>query len=199
LFEWQIPKQYVEHNVSVQTLLSRGFDFKEYLVYDKVDRGIDKSSLPKFSTFIAWVAERISNSSIDGYGFGRYLAHIARCFGARAPVLEITLQILNDCAGHFSVITEDGSKKRQPYTKDFYWILDGIYEGIFDLWLVDSTFILDHRNFLKWSKSVRNDVEWLWVDYRVDLHHVDRTKRRLEECEKRIEIAIEEEAVAIGL
>jgi hypothetical protein len=29
-------------------------------------------------------------------------------------------------------MTEDGSEKWQPYTKDFSWILDGIDEGIVD-------------------------------------------------------------------
>ncbi|OQE21418.1 hypothetical protein PENFLA_c014G05630 [Penicillium flavigenum] len=204
LFEWQIPEQYVEHTVSVQTLLSRGLDLNEYL-----DHGDDESSLPKLSTFITRVAQGISNSSIDGYGFGRHLAHIAQCFGARAPVLEIALQILNDCPRYFSVITKDGSEKWQPYTKDFYWILDGIDESLFDFWLADSTFILDHRNFVEWSKSVRNEVKWMWVDYSVDLYHdictgtnsdyVDKEKQRLKEYEDNIEIEIEEEAVAIGL
>lgn len=102
------------YRLSPHTLLSRGLDLKEYL-----DHGDDESSLPKLSTFITRVAEGTSNSSIDGYGFGRHLAHIARCFGARAPVLEIAFQILNDCTRYFSVITKDGSEKWQPYTKDF--------------------------------------------------------------------------------
>ncbi|KAF3019918.1 hypothetical protein E8E15_003733 [Penicillium rubens] len=204
LFEWQIPDQYVEHIISVKTLLSRGLDLKEYL-----DHGDDKRSLPKLSTFISRVAEGISNDSIDGYDFGRNLADIAQCFGARAPVLEIAWQILYDCPPYFSVMTEDGSEKWQPYTKDFSWILDGIDEGIVDFWLTDSTFILDHRNFVEWSESMRNEVKWMWVDYIVDLYHdicagtntdyVYKEEQRLKEYEENIEIEIEEEAVAIGL
>ncbi|KAJ5844959.1 hypothetical protein N7534_008628 [Penicillium rubens] len=204
LFEWQIPDQYVEHIVSVKTLLSRGLDLKEYL-----DHGDDKRPLPKLSTFISRVAEGISNDPIDGYGFGRNLAHIAQCFGARAPVLEIAWQILYDCPPYFSVMTEDGSEKWQPYTKDFSWILDGIDECIFDFWLADITFILDLRNFVEWSESMRNEVEQMWADYSVDLYHdictgtntdyVYKETQRLKEYEENIEIEIEEEAVAIGL
>lgn len=52
-------------------------------------------------------------------------------------------------------------------------------------------------------------MEWMWVDYSVDLHHdvctgensdyADKEKQRTNEYEDNIEIEIEEEAVAIGL
>ncbi|KAJ6159661.1 hypothetical protein N7497_004198 [Penicillium chrysogenum] len=200
LFEWQIPDQYVEHIVSVKTLLSRGLDLKEYL-----DHGHDKRSLPKLSTFISRVAEGISNDSIDGYGFGRH--HNVSVPGHRFWKSPGRFWMI--APPYFSVITEDGSEKWQAYTKDFSWILDGIDECIFDFWLADSTFILDHRNFVEWSESMRNEVKWMWVDYSVDLYHdicagtntdyVYKEEQRLKEYEENIEIEIEEEAVAIGL
>jgi hypothetical protein len=62
---------------------------------------------------------------------------------------------------------------------------------------------------VEWSKSVRNEVEWLWMDYSVYLYHdictginseyIDKEKQRLKKYEENIEIEIEEEAMAIGL
>ncbi|KAJ5454908.1 hypothetical protein N7530_012677 [Penicillium desertorum] len=142
LFEWKIPKQSVKHT-AVETLLSRGLDLEMYLDHDH-NNG---DRLPSLQTVRSIMAEGTSDASIDGYGFGRYLANIARCFGARAPTQEIALRLLEDCPRYFRVIREDQSVKWQSYTKDFSWILDGIEEGLIDFWLADSTFVHEFLAF----------------------------------------------------
>ncbi|CAG7974393.1 unnamed protein product [Penicillium olsonii] len=196
IFEWQIPQQYVEHIVSVETILSRGIDLREYL-----DHGDNGSRLPNLSTFMARLSGGISRH--DGYGFGRHVARIARCFGARAPVQEIALRILEDCPGYFNILTVE------PDTRYFYWVDLGIEEEMFDSWLGNSTFLLRRRDFEERSKHMRDNVEWMWVDHNLDFyqdselgissHYADEARQRLEKYEENIEIEIEEEAVAIGL
>jgi hypothetical protein len=91
----------VKHTVSVKTLLSRGLDLEMYLDHDHGDR------FPSLQTVRSIIAKGILDSSIDGYGFGRYLADIARYFGARALTQEIALRLLEDCPRYFRVNRED--------------------------------------------------------------------------------------------
>lgn len=205
LFEWKIPEKSVKHTVSVKTLLSRGLDLEIYLNRDH-NHG---DRLPSLQTVRSMMAEGISDSSIEGYDFGRYLAHIAQCFGARAPTQEIALRLLEDCPRSYRVMREGEPAKWQRYTNNFYWILDGIEEGLIDSWLADITFIHEFQAFSEWSDSLKTEVEDMRVDYSVDQYQktstgtlsntVDENWQWLKDYEKNIDTLIEEEAVAIGL
>ncbi|GFF60995.1 hypothetical protein IFM51744_10551 [Aspergillus udagawae] len=95
IFEWEVPEQYVEHRVSLQTLLDRGLDLCDYL--DETDH------LPDLKTLRKEMTKRLLNPSFSGYDIGRSLGRMARCFGARAPVYEIASQLLTDCPRRIGV------------------------------------------------------------------------------------------------
>ncbi|KAL4874964.1 hypothetical protein BJY04DRAFT_202859 [Aspergillus karnatakaensis] len=89
VFEWEIPEKYVKHRVSLQTLLDRGLDLRDYLD--------DPEDFPNLHTVREQITERVLNPSFHGYDIGRSLGQMARCFGARAPVHKIASQIMADC------------------------------------------------------------------------------------------------------
>ncbi|KAH8430042.1 uncharacterized protein LDX57_007713 [Aspergillus melleus] len=89
IFEWEIPEQYVEHRVSLQTLLDRGLDLRDYLD--------DTKRLPDLQTLRQEMTEHRLNPYFTGDNISRSLGRMARCFGARAPVPEIASQIMADC------------------------------------------------------------------------------------------------------
>ncbi|KAF2676369.1 hypothetical protein K458DRAFT_410580 [Lentithecium fluviatile CBS 122367] len=97
IFEWEIPEKYLIHKVSVETLIERGFDMKEYL-FD--------GALPSTSTLREEVATRILKPLNGGYHIGLNLGLLARRFGARAPVRQIALQLHQDYS-HVRIIDDD--------------------------------------------------------------------------------------------
>ena len=80
LFDWEIEEKYVEHIVSLQTLIERG-----------IGRYIDLEIMG-MSSLQQRLEERIR--LLDGFESGLYFARIAQCFGARAPVSGIAHQLL---------------------------------------------------------------------------------------------------------
>jgi hypothetical protein len=98
LFERGIPKNYVQHKVSLRKLLEGGLRVKSFLDADK--------NLP---STLRGLKKLITSELLNGdaYGAGRWLGGVARAFGIRAPFYEIAHKILSDCLKGFSCIDED--------------------------------------------------------------------------------------------
>ncbi|KAJ5562765.1 hypothetical protein N7461_001526 [Penicillium sp. DV-2018c] len=197
IFEWEIEYQYVEHMVSVETLLDRGLDLDSYLQNDR---------LPDLRGFRGLMIDMILDLPLDGYSVGRELGRMARCFGARAPVKEIANSLLTDCPTWISVneerqnvkwtITEgsnDGEYRIVSLEdidfEHFYWISQGMNEVLFDSWLQDSDFIQEciaHAELAKVWNGVNSDP-------------ATDEARTLQSREQEIHDLIERHAVSIGL
>ncbi|KAJ5464318.1 uncharacterized protein N7458_000004 [Penicillium daleae] len=109
LFEREIPKAYVKHNVSLEKLLEGGLSVKSFLDADK-----------NFPSTLRSLQRLVMRELLDGdaYGVGRWLGGIARAFGIGAPFYEIAHNILSDCLKRFSCIDED---HQYGY---FHWVDD---------------------------------------------------------------------------
>jgi hypothetical protein len=102
IFEWEIPEKYIVHKVSVQTLLERGLNMERYCDYSN-----DKRQLPPAYLLRQDIAKHILDpGNNDAYEIGMSLGHMARCFGARAPVCDIAHLLLSECT-QFSHVDHD--------------------------------------------------------------------------------------------
>jgi hypothetical protein len=208
IFKWEIEHQYVEHMVSVETLLDRGLDLDTYLQNDR---------LPSLRAFRDLMINTIRGPPADGYSVRRELGRMARCFGARAPVEEIAHSFLTDCPTNIFVDNdrENVTWKRsgaKPVDVDFehiYWISQGIDEALFDLWLADSNFTEDCITHAELTNALTSEMEILWelhwedlcfeVWNRVNSDSAADEARRLRCREQGIRNQIERHAVSIGL
>jgi hypothetical protein len=84
LFEWEIPRRYVEHRVSVKTLLDR-----------RIEKEIDLGFRDFRTTRNALIKE--IRDSDDAYGTGRLLGSLAQAFGTGAYTYEIAFHTLYNC------------------------------------------------------------------------------------------------------
>ena len=153
VFEWGIPEDYVEHKVSLQTLMDRGL------------RIGDVSSTKEF---------RVSSSrEFEGgcpFEIGLSLGFFARNFGARAPLTWIAHQLYYDCVrpwvdddGGFDMVTlryahlHRGSERVE---------LDrGVETALLDWWLADNEFALNYKEFERWKKAVEDDLAWEHIEF----------------------------------
>lgn len=217
IFEWEIEYQYVEHMVSVETLLDRGLDLDSYLQNDR---------LPDLRGFRGLMIDMILGLPLDRYSVGRELGRMARCFGARAPVKEIAHGLLTDCPTWISVneerqnvkwtITEDSDNGEYRIVsledidlEHFYCISQGRNEALFDFWLQDSDFIQDCIAHAELANDLTAEMEILWELYWDNLHfevwngvNLDPATdeaRTLQSREQEIHDLIERHAVSIGL
>lgn len=125
LFEREIPRSYLEHNVSLKELIKRGLSDGMFLDAERSFAG----TLEEF--------RRVIMSAIlsDAYDAGCWLGGIFRAFGARAPVYEIASKIFSDSLGNFRHIDQN------PQYVNVYWANDqkdlefhgGIEFGICDI------------------------------------------------------------------
>ncbi|CAJ2510567.1 Uu.00g095360.m01.CDS01 [Anthostomella pinea] len=116
VFEWEIPEHYVEHRVSVQTLIDRGLDLRNYRV-------TNEALLPAISELRSVLAKKLLEFSRGGnysreddcYDTGVNLAFWARDFGARAPTRYIANQMFNDLLGPVTYFCGDDQRMRFSY------------------------------------------------------------------------------------
>jgi hypothetical protein len=190
LFEWEIPKKYFIHKVSVATLLQRGFSMEEYLVNEKLPR---TSILRKhFASFF--------DPSNGGYSIGLELGSLVRPFGARAPLYQIALQIQLDCAyiDSYNQTVEFSYGKDKVYDLDFADICDieeGVETALVDYWLLDAEFLDRYEGHSAWALQVKAEVEEEW---NLSLQGSDdyiRYKKNKEGATQ----AIEKAAIELGL
>lgn len=208
IFEWEIEHQYVEHMVSVETLLKRGLHLHAFLQDDR---------LPSLREFRDLMINMIVEPPADGYSVGRELGRIARCFGARAPVEEIAHSFLTDCPTGIFVdndrqnVTWKRSGAEPVYIdlEHIYWISRGIDEALFDLWLADSNFTEHRITHAELTNALTSEMEILWELYWEDLcfevwngfnsDSAADEARRLRCLEQEIHGQIERHAISIGL
>jgi hypothetical protein len=88
LFEWEIPREYVEDHVSVKTLLKREIGW--LLGLQNCAKGF-----PGFRDVQNMLVDIILES--DPYSIGRWLGSLAQAFGARTCTYELAFQILREC------------------------------------------------------------------------------------------------------
>ena len=143
IFEWEIPKKYVIHEVSVETLMQRGFNMSEFLVNDK--RG--GVTLPRIPELKKNFAKAILGSSDNAYEVGIYLGLLARSFGARSPLHQIILQLQLDCF-RINTVNPDDQLFRFSYDDDFPAIENGVDEVLIDWWLTDPDFCVEYEDHL---------------------------------------------------
>ncbi|KOS46811.1 hypothetical protein ACN38_g2276 [Penicillium nordicum] len=113
LFEWEIPRSYLKHNVSLRELFKGGRSIGSFLDTN----GSFPGTLEEFRKLI------MSEILLDAYGAGRWIGGIARAFGVRAPVYEIANGICSDSLGSFRRIDEDS---QYFYV---YWANDNGFHG----------------------------------------------------------------------
>lgn len=93
IFEWEIPEKCIVHEVSVQTLLGSGLDLGRYSGYSNGRRRLSPAFHLRQKT-----AKHILDPSNSGHDIASSLGFMARHFGARAVVCDITHQILFECS-----------------------------------------------------------------------------------------------------
>lgn len=164
LFEWGIPEKYFIHRVSVETLMKRGFNMSEFLV----DNDFGVTVLPFTPKLKDDFARAILESSDDPHEVGIYLGLLARSFGARSPLRQITLQLQLDCF-HITSIDHDDQVFRLSYDDDFRAIEDGVDVILFDWWLTDPDFYGACKDHLAWAEQTRGDVETEMELYKTEM------------------------------
>ncbi|PMD43676.1 hypothetical protein L207DRAFT_631740 [Hyaloscypha variabilis F] len=207
VFEWAIPEKYVVHEVSLETLMSRGL--QEHLFSNR-------------STMEARCSTAEELQQQGPWEIGITLGLFARKFGARAPLDWISHQLFHDCV-RAKIMSDD--VVRLYYTHgdteivDFQFFCDlddGINTSLCDLWLSDIDFFLDYEEFREWRDVTEDSMSWDLIEFWETWHDVDcdGTVKELSAKEKLIyneeknkllvehekkRAAIEAEAVKIGL
>lgn len=205
VFEWAIPKNYVVHKVSLQTLMKRGLQRHSFLQ-------------PSTKEVRCHIARQLQQH--DPWEIGITLGLFAQKFGARAPLHWISHQLFRDCTW---VNIEDGDVVLN-YTHGHTEIVDiqffsdlgdGIDTGLCDLWLSDIGF-LEYEEFKEWRDVTEDNMAWeliefweTWLD--VDCDGIfkdlsakeklscDRAQNKLSVEHEKMRAAIEAEAVMLGL
>ncbi|KFY42044.1 hypothetical protein V494_02645 [Pseudogymnoascus sp. VKM F-4513 (FW-928)] len=88
IFEWAIPEKYVVHEVSLQTLIERGFQEHYFLRPSTCE--VRSTSEVRYYT-----AQEFKRH--DPWGVGVTIGFFAQTFGARAPLDWIAHQLFYDC------------------------------------------------------------------------------------------------------
>lgn len=183
VFEWQIPEQYIQHRVSLATLMSRGLDWTRYGV-------VERHSLPNTMELRQLIAaDLVPGKWNDPFDIGLSLGLFAKQFGARAPLDWIAHQLFLDCFW----ATPVGCFKKCD---------DGIDVALMDWWLADTDFFQNYQWFKEWKSAEEESIQWNWVDIRglsqdenADPHKVLQLHARNDDIRQ----DIEEHAIEIGL
>jgi hypothetical protein len=159
VFEWAIPEKYVLHKISLQTSMDRGLKWEKYLIQG--GRELQLLSTAELRSCIA----RDLQPARPWYGsweIGVRLAGFARKFGARAPLDWIAYRLFYDCVRR-KIVDEDVIRVNYAHGHsetvdfDFFCELDhGIEIGLYDWWLADIDFFLDHEEFKEWRDAMED-------------------------------------------
>lgn len=206
VFERKIPNLYVEHMVSLKTLLNRGLDLETHL---------QGSFLPELQEFRCSMVNMILSKPMDGYSVGRELGHMAKCFGARAPVKTIAHGLLTNCPTWISYnknsqwVKWEWKIDANVYTSEcfdsehLYWISQGISDVLFDCWLADGDFIEDcitHNELVNDLTAELEILREIYFERIIDYPgSAAEDAFELERRENEFHDIIERHAVSIGL
>jgi hypothetical protein len=155
LFEWEIPERYIVHEVSVETLMNRGFDMKHYL---------RNGMFPRTSELRKAFASAMLSPSQHPDIIGIELGLLVRCFGARAPVRQLAQQLLYDCYPvqriYWKIQTVALSYDDGRVYLDFGYfraIEDGIDTALIDWWLADVDFYDAYNEHCDWALDIEDE------------------------------------------
>jgi len=204
IFEWEIPKKYIVHKVSVQTLLERGLNMERYCEYSN-----NRQRLPSAYLLRQDIARHILDPSNGGYDIGMSLGFMARCFGARALACDIAHKILFECTGNVRI--DDDAQyvymDRHETIVDFehfFWIDKGIDDALIEMWLNHSDFYLEYAEHCEWVSRLEDEMEREWENFREQINddgfsYPEQRQRTLKAREDKIKAEIELAATKLGL
>lgn len=217
VFEWAIPKEFVIHEVSLQTLISRGLQRGEHFGPEPQSK-----STAQLRRDIGTELKAIGHSS-GSWEVGVYLASFARTFGARAPLDWIAHTLFYDCI-HTTIVDDDVVRvnyldgRPECVNFDFFCELDdGVDTVLYDRWLADDRFFLDYEEFREQRDEIEDVITgnmmefWeIWhddVDYDGTVREIskkakvvyDKVMDKMMADHERMRAALEREAVRIGL
>ncbi|TGO26032.1 hypothetical protein BPAE_0067g00040 [Botrytis paeoniae] len=168
LFEWKIPMEYVVHRVSVQTLVDRGLNMKEYRENTWIkDQHRRRKLLPSTSVLRTKIANAVCDftfvrkaqvyNSHDMFESAVQLAGMVRAFGAEALGLDLLWEIFSDCCtGRFS---------SPRYFKQCYnSIQEDCNAVLLDWWLLGDKFNCDYECHLEYAAHLREIMTSQWVE-----------------------------------
>lgn len=208
VFEWAIPKKYVLHEVSLQTLFNRGLpqdSFSEFYI-EATKRDIVKD----FRTMDPWEM---------GVSFGSF----AQKFGARAPLEWISYRLFYDCV-RMKIVGDDllelryaDNEMKEYEDFDFGLLLEeGINASLCDGWLKDGDLCQDYEEFKEYRNMMEDNIIDDLTEFWETWHEIDCdgtikklstkehsayvvAKEKLLAEHERMRVAVEAEAVEIGL
>lgn len=147
LFEWAIPHEYVEHSVTMKTLLSRGLGPLKYLQSGKAKSSTEELKLG--------LLEALIQGEWDAWDIGLSLGGLAKRFGAKSPFGWIADQLCWDIVGpsrmQYHGLPERGYANLRDGTttylgrKDMRWIEDGMDTYLVDWWVTSERFVQEVR------------------------------------------------------
>lgn len=206
LFEWAIPKEFVHHWVTVETLLQRGLNMDRYILKD--------GSFPSTSELCYAMADSYF-IDISCWETGLELGLFARRFGARSPYGWIAEQLLRDFAKSSQVNGdvqsflwirfEDGENlPLGPFSLKA--IADGIDTAIIEWWLLDDGFLADVEEHEIQCELTENRYVDACVDFHEEWKYADEESEAyinahatLEKEINEMYATLERDAIRIGL
>ncbi|KAI0145427.1 hypothetical protein GGR57DRAFT_517130 [Xylariaceae sp. FL1272] len=155
LFEGEIPRYWVSHKVSLETLMQRGLDWVEHLSESFETHQLRRKLASEFTRTY-------------GYDDGMSVGFFARLFGARAPLHWITHQFHEDCLSP-QIIADDvvrfrtAEGERDSIVDYMYFrqLDEGIEFAIVDLFLQADGFLSDYDEFVEWKNIEEGKLEVL--------------------------------------
>lgn len=197
LFEWAIPKEFVQHTITVGTLLQRGLTLEQYL---------ENGQLPCTTQLRDAMAETFFRGE-NAWEMGLSLGFFAQKFGAWSPHMWIAHQLLWDIAGRRmlegsmqSYVTiwfgEDDKRFLGPSCLED--LFQGIETCLVDWWLADIDFVMALDEYDRECDLEKEFYVDRCVDFVENWEHADDTfagfadaraalQNKLEEAEARLE------------
>ncbi|KAK8029295.1 hypothetical protein PG991_006351 [Apiospora marii] len=183
--EEAIPEHWVQHRVSLKTLMDRGLDWEKHLpcyLPNELTVGSHRSSkgycvLPKPRIFLQHLRDSESEahrSCTSAWEIGRSLSCITRCFGARAPMGWIMTQLLREL--FLATVIHDSKQEFDEGTE--FMLLD---------WVTSDDFIADFGYY----ENEKERLMWRYMDNEEENEAEDQTTT------EQLEL-LEVEAVAMG-
>lgn len=219
VFEWIIPDKYVLHQVSLQTLIDRGLDWEKYLFADSYGGRIASTEELRERVAIDLLPQQARH---DPWGVGIYLALFARKFGARAPLGWVAHQLFYNCVktkvlDDYAVLVKYPDDSLNIVDFEFFLELDdGIDTGLCEWWLTGTEFEVNFSEFDEWRAEEEHEIiqeendfweTWYYPSGDGIAEETSERERLLQNKAwdklsakyKKIRLAIEAEAVKIGL
>ncbi len=187
VFDWEISNEYIDHVVSLRTLLDRGIG--QYI------------NLEIANTFALQQDMKRRTKLLEEFEIGLYFAAIARCFGARAPIQEIASQLCIEAGRSCSELVRDGID-----TAIIDWWLADL-QFVTELDIHDEEAAYMRFEIFEQMEVLEDEVFWLTVEayeqrelVSEEVHErINVERQSLTEKLKLVNEAIEMEAIKIGL